>query len=186
MPNLTILRAGNPLLYQKAVEIEDPTSEEVQKLVADMRSTLESISINGMAAPQVGVSRRLLLYRITPDRILPGSAMRPIDWRPLINPHWTPLTERLIDVWERCLSFPGLHGKVPRYHRIGVEAWLPDGSRVEFEAAGYHATLLQHEHDHLDGMLYPMRMRDLSTLSFDSELGQGGFAALRPLDPTIA
>jgi len=175
MAILKIARMGNPVLKAVAAPIEDPTDPKWARLVDDMRDTLVDIHANGLAAPQVYVSKRLVLYRVAEHQIPPGSAMKPIAWTVLINPVITPLTEDKRPIWERCLSVPGLHGQVPRYTHIGCEAVGLDGKRLAVEARGFYASLLQHECDHLDGVLYPMRMTDMSTLSFNSELGDRGF-----------
>ena len=179
MAILKIALMGNPVLKQVAAPIEDPTAPEVARLAEDMRVTLEDIGANGLAAPQVHVPKRLVVYRVAPHQIPEGSAMQPISWRVLINPLVTPLTEEKKPIWERCLSLPGLHGQVPRFTRIRLEAQQLDGSTLDVQASGFHAMLLQHECDHLDGILYPMRMEDLSSFAFNSELGDRGFFVKR-------
>jgi peptide deformylase len=181
MTILKIAKMGHPCLIEVAKEISDPTAPNIAKLAADMRDTLIDIKANGLAAPQVHVSKRLIVYRVAANQIPKESDMQPIDWKVLINPVITPLTDQQELIWERCLSVPGLHGKVPRYTKIHLQALQLDGSTIEIEASGFHAMLLQHEYDHLDGFLYPSRMQDMSTFSFDSELGDQGFRIDRPL-----
>ena len=136
------------------------------------------INACGLAAPQIGVDSRVVLYRIPEDRIPPGAKTSPVPWTLMINPVITPLDGAKAPIWERCLSLPGLYGKVPRYRRIGISFMTRDGKTVEREASGFHAMILQHECDHLDGVLYPMRMTDLAKLTFASELPlQGQFFA---------
>lgn len=175
MTILKIARMGNPVLNKIAAPIKDPLSPEIQQLANDMRETLLDIGANGLAAPQVHVSKRLIVYRIAPHQIPSGVNMMPIDWRYLINPVIIPLTDEKDTIWERCLSVPGLHGMVPRYKSIKLVATQLDGSEIEIKAHGFHAMLLQHEVDHLDGIVYPMRMEKMNTLSFNSELGDKGF-----------
>jgi len=175
MAILKIALMGNPVLKQVSEPVADPTAPEVARLAEDMRETLEDIGANGLAAPQVHVPLRLVVYRVAPHQIPAGSSMEPIPWRILVNPVVTPLTEEKKPIWERCLSLPGLHGQVPRFTRIRLQAQQLDGSSLDFEASGFHAMLLQHECDHLDGVLYPMWMDDLSTFAFNSELGDRGF-----------
>ena len=182
MAILKIAKMGSNVLKQVAKPVVDPVVEEIPRLVEDMKETLEDIGANGLAAPQVHVSKRVVVYRITESQIPPGSRMKPVDWRVLINPVIEPLTDVKEPIWERCLSIPGLHGKVPRYTRISLDATALDGTSISVVASGFHAMLLQHECDHLDGVLYPMRMNDLSTLAFNSELGDKGFFIRR--DPT--
>ncbi len=175
MALLKIARMGNQVLRRIAEPVADPTDPEVARLAADMMETLEDVGGNGLAAPQVHVSKRVVVYRIAPHQIPSGSNFKPLPWTVLINPVIEPLADDKQLIWERCLSIPGLHGMVPRYTRVRCTARAIDGSRIERVTGGFHAMLLQHECDHLDGILYPMRMTDLSTLAFNSELGDRGF-----------
>lgn len=136
-----------------------------------MFETCEDVNGNGLAAPQVHESKRLFVYRIRANTIPEGANFRPIDWTACINPTITPLSDEKKLYYERCLSLPGLYGQVKRYVHIRLEATDPEGKPMKFEAKGFHARLLQHEYDHLDGVLYPMRMDDMSLLGFTSELG---------------
>ncbi len=179
MAILKIARMGNPVLLRSADPIDDPTAPKIAMLANDMRETLEDIGANGLAAPQVHEPLRIVVYRITAHQIPTESKMKPLDWQFLINPTVTPLTEEKKPIWERCLSVPGLHGKVPRFTKVGLSAVNLEGNAIEIEASGFHAMLLQHECDHLDGFLYPMRMSDLSSLAFNSELGDKGFLVAR-------
>jgi len=179
MAILKIARMGNAVLKRVADPIEDPTDPQWAKLADDMRDTLVDIQASGIAAPQVYVSRRLVLYRVPDYQIPEGSSMQPIPWTVLVNPVITPLTEEKQPIWERCLSVPGLHGQVPRYTKVRCAFSGLDGKAHTVEARGFHAMLLQHECDHLDGVLYPMRMTDMTTLSFNSELGEHGFIMKR-------
>jgi len=175
MAILHIALMGNKILMEKSKQISDPTKPEYKKLAKDMQETLENIGANGLAAPQVHVPERLVVYRIVAHQIPPESNMKPVPWRVLINPIVTPQTDEVKPIWERCLSLPGLHGEVPRYTKVQLTAQQLDGSKIEIKASGFHAMLLQHECDHLDGVLYPMQMIDISTLSFDTELGDSRF-----------
>ncbi|MGY8871035.1 MAG: peptide deformylase [Pseudomonadales bacterium] len=179
MAILKIAKMGNPCLLEAAKPIADPTAPEIAQLAADMRETLIDIGANGLAAPQVHISKRLIVYRVAAHQIPAESDMKPIDWKVLINPVIAPLTDQQELIWERCLSVPGLHGKVPRYTKIRLQAQQLDGSNIDIEASGFHAMLLQHEYDHLDGYLYTMRMEDMRSLSYDSELGDHGFMVER-------
>lgn len=171
MSILTIAKMGHPVLRRAAAKIDDPTDPQIALLAADMRETLEEIGASGLAAPQVFVEKRVVVYRISATRIPAGSDLRPVDWTVMINPEITPLTRDKVPVWERCLSIPGLHGKVPRYPRISIRYQTTSGVAVEHVAYSTWAALLQHECDHLDGVLYPMRMEDLSTLAFNEAPG---------------
>ncbi len=182
MAILKIALMGNDVLRRVAEPVADPRAPEVAKLAEDMRETLEDIGANGLAAPQVHVAKRLVVYRITKRQIPSGASMKPVPWRVLVNPVITPLTEEKKPIWERCLSLPGLHGQVPRFTKIALAAEQLDGSTLNLTAEGFHAMLLQHECDHLDGILYPMRMPKLTSLAYNSELGDPGFLIPRPLD----
>ena len=177
-----IAKMGHPVLRKPAAPVADPTDPEVARLAADMRDTLEHIDASGLAAPQVFDSRRVVVYRLRADRIPADAGLEPVPWTAMVNPELTPLPGGTVMVWERCLSLPGLHGRVPRHARIGVRYLTLAGETVEREAVGSHAALLQHECDHLDGMLYPMRMTDLETLAFNDSPGPLAAHAAREPD----
>ena len=127
MAVLRIAKMGNPVLLKKAAPVPDPTVPEVRRLAVDMKETLEDIGASGLAAPQVFVSRRVVVYRIIASRIPEGSGLQPRPWTVMINPVITPKTEAITPVWERCLSIPGLHGKVPRFMHISITYQDLDG-----------------------------------------------------------
>jgi len=171
MAVLRIAKMGNPILRTPAAPVADPTASEIAKLAVDMRETLEDIGASGLAANQVLVGQRVVVYRMIASRIPDGSGFGPVPWTVMVNPVITPLDEEKQLYWERCLSIPGLHGKVPRWPSIKIAYQSLDGNNVEQEAIGTWSALLQHECDHLDGILYPMRMTDLSLLSYNDEPG---------------
>jgi peptide deformylase len=171
MAVLRIAKMGNPVLLEPAAPIADPTAPEIRRLAADMQDTIEDIGASGLAAPQVFESRRLVVYRMIASRIPPGSGLEPRPWTAMVNPVITPRSEAKTLVWERCLSVPGLHGKVPRYAHIGITYQTLEGKTVTHDAHSSWAALLQHECDHLDGIVYPMRMTDLSLLAYNDEPG---------------
>ena len=171
MAVLRIAKMGNPILRTPAALVADPTALEIAKLAVDMRETLEDIGARGLAANQVFVSQRVVVYRMISSRIPDGSGFGPVPWTVMVNPVITALDEKKQSYWERCLSIPGLHGKVPRWPRIKIAYQSLDGKNVEQESFGTWSALLQHECDHLDGYLYPMRMTDLSLLSYNDEPG---------------
>ncbi len=162
---------GNPVLLQPAAPVADPTSAEIRRLAADMQETLEDIGASGLAAPQVFVSKRVVVYRIIAARIPEGSGLVPRPWTVMVNPVVTPKSTAKTPVWERCLSVPGLHGKVPRYMHIEIAYQDLEGKHHREEARSSWAALLQHECDHLDGFVFPMRMTDLSLLAYNDEPG---------------
>ena len=166
MAILKIARMGHPVLVQRAPSVDDPGAEPVRRLVADMVETMLDAEGIGLAAPQVHCSLRLIVFLDAEQRAAaPGRP--PVA---LINPEIESLDDALEPGWEGCLSIPGLRGVVPRSRRIGYRGLTLEGRAIEREAQGLHARVVQHEVDHLDGILYPMRMPDLSLLSFESEL----------------
>ncbi len=171
MAVLRIAKMGNPILAKIAEPVADPTSAEIRRLAADMQETLEDIGASGLAAPQVFVSKRVVVYRIIAARIPEGSGLVPRPWTVMVNPVITPKSSAATPVWERCLSVPGLHGKVPRHLHIEIAYQDLDGKTHRHEARSSWAALLQHECDHLDGVLFPMRMTDLSLLAYNDEPG---------------
>jgi peptide deformylase len=166
MALLKIARMGHPILTQTAQPVDDPGSEQVRRLIADMAETMADAEGIGLAAPQVYRPLRLILFLDVDDR--DDAPRRPPTV--LINPVVEPLGEAIVPGLEGCLSIPGLRGIVPRHAQIGYRGLTPEGSVIEREAHGLHARVVQHEVDHLDGILYPMRMSDLRQLSFESEL----------------
>ena len=160
MAILKIARMGHPVLLQKAETVPDPTTPEMRRLVRDMAETMLDAGGIGLAAPQVHVPLRLFLWRN-------GNEVAA-----LFNPLLTPLGEETATAWEGCLSIPGLRGAVLRPARIRFEGLDAEGEAVEGEADGIAARVMQHETDHLDGILYPMRMTDRSRLGFIEELAR--------------
>ena len=134
MAVLRIAKMGNPVLLQKAAPVPDPTAPEIRQLAADMQETLEDIGASGLAAPQVFVSKRVVVYRIIASRIPEGSGLQPRPWTVMINPVIAPRTETMTPVWERCLSIPGLHGKVPRFMHINITYQDLDGKTHSHDA----------------------------------------------------
>jgi peptide deformylase len=175
MALLKIARMGNPVLRTRADEIVDPTAPSVRRLVDDMLETMEDAGGTGLAAPQVHVPLRLVVFFVGPERLtgLPDDTEQ--DMTVLINPVIEPLDDKQALGWEGCLSVPGLRGVVPRHLHIRYHGLGLDGSRIEREAAGFHARVVQHECDHLDGILYPQRMTDHRLLMFVEELQRHPF-----------
>jgi peptide deformylase len=171
MAVLRIAKMGNPVLLEKAEPVADPTAPEIKRLAADMQETLEDIGASGLAAPQVFVSKRVVVYRIIASRIPEGSGLQPRPWTVMVNPVITPKAAEKTPVWERCLSIPGLHGKVPRFSKIEISFVDLEGKAHRHDAHSSWAALLQHECDHLDGVVFPMRMTDLSLLAYNDEPG---------------
>jgi peptide deformylase len=166
MAFLKIARMGHSVLVEPAARIEDPTADRVRRLVGHMKDTMADAQGIGLAAPQVYQSLRLILFLDAADR----EEARDREPVVLVNPEFEPLDDEVELGVEGCLSIPGLQGVVPRYRRIGYRGHDPEGRLIEREAEGLHARVVQHEVDHLDGVLYPMRMDDLTQLAFDSEM----------------
>ncbi len=181
MSILKIARMGHPVLSVRAQEVADPTSKEVRQLVNDMLETLDDISGAGLAAPQVHVSQRVVIFAAPRDDDPPDEGPDS-DFTPmtvLVNPEWMPLSDEMAIGWEGCLSVPGLTGAVPRHTRIRYRGMTPRGEAIDREATGFHARVFQHEFDHLDGILYPQRMTDLSFLVFTEEARNHGLPDIR-------
>ena len=171
MAVMRIAKMGNPALKMVAEPVANPSAPRIEALARDMQATLEDIGASGLAAPQIMVNLRVVVYRMIPARIPAKSGIDPIPWTVMINPEITPLTKVKTEVWERCLSVPGLHGKVPRWPNISIRYQTLLGDWVSHGAHSSWAALLQHECDHLDGILYPARMTNLSLLSYNDEPG---------------
>jgi peptide deformylase len=170
MAILKIARMGHPVLLRRAEAVPDPTAPEMRRLVADMIETMDDANGLGLAAPQVHVPLRLFVFRVVGDRASgdPDDVVAPTT--ALFNPSVTLLGEDIRLRWEGCLSIPGLRAAVPRAWRIRYSGVDGEGQPVSREVTGLHAGVVQHEYDHLDGILYPMRMTDLSLFGFTEEL----------------
>lgn len=171
MAILKIARMGHPVLRRRAEPIADPTAEAVRHLARDMLETMQDAGGTGLAAPQVHVSARMVVYFVSKQRLAEDEAEVPLTV--LINPVVTTIGDETEYDWEGCLSVPGLMGLVPRHRRVRLQAALPDGGAVDREVQGFHARVIQHECDHLDGLLYPQRMDDMALLVFQEELRHG-------------
>jgi len=179
MAILRIAHMGHPVLRYPAEPVSNADDPAVRRLAADMQETLEHIGANGVAAPQVYAPIRLVVYRIQESKIPAGSGWKTVPWTVMVNPVITPQSDEKFLTWERCLSLPGLHGQVPRYANISVRFQDLEGKTIEREADGSHAAVLQHEVDHLDGLLYPMQMTDMTTFGFNAEPGTLAAASAR-------
>ena len=169
MAILKIARMGHPVLRGIAAEVADPTAPEIRQLVADMLETLVDIGGAGLAAPQVHVPLRVVIFQVPAERTTDAEGDVAQALTALVNPVIEPVGEERELGWEGCLSVPGLRGAVPRWTRIRYRGLTPRGERIEHIAAGFHARVVQHECDHLDGILYPQRMTDLRLLVFNEE-----------------
>lgn len=178
MPILKIARMGHPILRQRAAEVPDPTAPEVKRLVAAMIETMEDADGTGLAAPQVHMPWRIVVYKVEGGRAASedGSG-RAVPTTAMINPVIEPLGEETDVGFEACLSVPGMAGPVRRFTHVRATYATTEGETVEIEAHGFHARVLQHECDHLDGVLYPMRVEDMTQFGFVEELRRASSAA---------
>ena len=165
-----ILKMGDPRLLRTAQPVEQFDTAELHQLVADMFDTMEYAGGVGLAAPQLGIDLQLMVFGFDESERYPDAPAVPRTV--LLNPTITVLSEETEEGWEGCLSIPGLRGLVPRHLQIRYAGFDPAGATIEREADGFHARVVQHEYDHLIGVLYPMRMRDLSRLGFSEVLAQ--------------
>lgn len=179
MAILKIARMGHPVLRRRADEVQDPTAPQIHALVRNMIETMQDADGAGLAAPQVHVPLRVVVFHVPVERAGDGGQSAPTPLTVLINPEIEPLAGHMELGWEGCLSVPGLVGAVPRYTEIRYSGLTPDGERIERIAEGFHARVVQHECDHLDGILYPQRMTDMSLLMFQDELRHGVPEAMR-------
>ncbi|HEY1720195.1 MAG TPA: peptide deformylase [Magnetospirillaceae bacterium] len=167
MAVLDIARMGAQVLRAPAHPVPDPTAPEIAQLVEDMKDTMIAAGGIGIAAPQVRVPLRVAIFEVPSSRTEDGQGT-PLTV--LINPDWHPLSDDKEEGYEGCLSVPGMTGLVPRFTHIAYRGYGLDGKLIERQAEGYHARVVQHELDHLAGILYPQRMADLTTLAYTEEL----------------
>jgi len=167
----SVLRMGDPRLLERSTAVERFGTPELAALLADMRDTMAHLSGAGLAAPQIGVGLRVVIFGVRSNPRYPQ-----VDEVPdtvLINPVLEPLGAELEDEWEGCLSVPGMRGVVPRHRRLRYSGFDEEGRHFERSVEGFHARVVQHECDHLDGILYPMRIRDFGKFGFIEELFPG-------------
>jgi len=170
---------GDARLLQRAEPVSHFGSGELRALLADMRDTMQSLNGAGLAAPQIGVGLRVVIFGMQPplpDQEKSASRYPDADSVPetvLINPVITALDDKIEEAWEGCLSVPGLRGLVPRPMNIRYQGYDAYGALIDRTVSGFHARVVQHECDHLDGILYPMRIRDLTQFGYTQELFPG-------------
>jgi peptide deformylase len=174
MAILKIAKMGHPILAQKAQPVANPAEPEIRRLVSDMVETMIDANGAGLAAPQVHVPLRVVVFQAPDGRSDPGlSEEERFDHTApltvLINPEIEIVSREFEGGWEGCLSVPGLRGFVERPFHIRYRGYDLEGKQIARTAKGFHARVVQHEYDHLDGVLYPSRMNDLTKLIFESE-----------------
>jgi len=166
-----VLRMGHPVLREKAKPVEQFGTPELRALLDDMKETMAAKNGAGLAAPQIGVGRRVVIFGVDKNPRYPDA--EEVPFTVLVNPKLVMLTREVEEDWEGCLSVPGMRGVVPRYTRLRYSGFDVEGNPVERVADGFHARVVQHECDHLDGILYPQRMTDMSKFGFNEELFPG-------------
>ena len=164
----SVLRMGDPRLLERSREVEQFDTPELHALLVDMHDTMEALSGAGLAAPQIGVPLRVVIFGVVSNPRYPHA--EPVPHTVLINPILTPLADTLEEGWEGCLSVPGMRGLVPRYTQLRYRGVDQYGAAIDRTVGGFHARVVQHECDHLDGILYPMRIRDLRNFGFHDVL----------------
>jgi peptide deformylase len=163
-----VLRMGDERLLRRAAPVERFGTPELAALLADMRDTMAHLNGAGLAAPQIGVGLRVVIFGVHSNPRYPE--VEEVPDTVLINPELAPLSDEIEESWEGCLSVPGMRGWVPRWFRLKYAGFDEHGRRFERSVDGFHARVVQHECDHLDGILYPMRLRDLSKFGFNEAL----------------
>jgi len=162
-----VLKMGDSRLLQIASDVTEFDTPELHALVRDMKDTMHALDGAGLAAPQVGVSLRLVVFEVDGND---DPEVETIPFTVLINPEIIPQSDEMEEDWEGCLSVPGMHGLVPRFGSIRYRGVDQFGSRIERRVTGFHARVVQHEVDHLEGMLYPRRIADLRSFGFTEAL----------------
>jgi peptide deformylase len=171
-----VLRMGEPLLLQKAQSIKTFDTPELHALIQDMQDTMQAMDGAGIAAPQIGVSQQVVIFgqKEFTDRVNPRYPdAEQVPYTVLINPTLNFIGDEIEEGWEGCLSVPGMRGMVPRYTRLHYTGFDQFGNSVDRLASGFHARVVQHECDHLQGILYPMRITDLSQFGYTDVLFPG-------------
>ncbi|MHB1186762.1 peptide deformylase [Thiobacillus sp.] len=166
-----VLKMGDPRLLEPARPVADFASLELAQLIVDMHDTMRSLNGAGLAAPQIGVGLQVVIFAVDANPRYPDAESVPLTV--LINPLLTPLSDELEDGWEGCLSVPGMRGLVPRHVSLRYRGFDAAGQPVDRSVSGFHARVVQHEVDHLHGILYPMRIRDLRDFGFTETLFPG-------------
>ena len=159
-----VLKMGDLRLLEKSQPVEAFGTPQLRELIGDMRDTMAHLNGAGLAAPQIGVPLRVVIFGVTRNPRYPDAEEVPDTV--LVNPVITPLGEEMEEDWEGCLSVPGLRGVVPRLKKVRYQGFDESGNPIDRSVEGFHARVVQHECDHLDGILYPMRMRDMSQFGF--------------------
>jgi peptide deformylase len=168
MATREVIKIGNPLLLQVSEPVNKFNTPELEALLTDMFDTMAALNGAGLAAPQIGVLKRIVIFGVEENPRYPDA--EPVPTTILINPVIKPLGKAMEDDWEGCLSVPEMRGLVPRYSHIRYSGVDQYGKPIEREVKGFHARVVQHECDHLDGILYPQRIKDMRMFGLESEI----------------
>jgi len=174
---------GDPRLLQVSTPVEPVDPVALQPLLQDMWDTMAAENGAGLAAPQIGVMQRVVIFGYESNPRYPDAPAVPETV--LVNPEITPLGDNREDGWEGCLSVPGMRGIVSRYQTIRYRGYDQHGNPIEREASGFHARVVQHECDHLDGILYPLRITDLRRFGYIDALVENGLLEVQPCDDEV-
>ena len=164
----TVLKMGDPVLLQQALPVMQFNTSELHELIQDMQDTMAYMNGAGIAAPQIGVSLQVVIFGVGENPRYPDAEQVP--YTVLVNPILTPINDEIEDGWEGCLSVPGMRGVVPRYTRLHYTGFDQFGTPIDRLVSGFHARVVQHECDHLMGILYPMRIKDLKDFGYTDVL----------------
>ena len=168
----SVLKMGHPILASVAERVAEFGTRALLELVRDMDDTMRALNGAGLAAPQIGVPLRVVIFEVHANPRYPD--VGEVPYTVLVNPRIVPIGDEQEDGWEGCLSVPGMRGLVPRFRRLRYMGCDAHGRAIDRTVDGFHARVVQHEVDHLDGVLYPMRMRDLSRFGFEDTLFPDG------------
>lgn len=169
-----VVKMGNKQLGMPSDPIVDfnpaiQSYPELTELIQNMKDTMDAKGGIGIAAPQIGCNKRVIMFGFEKNKRYPNE--KPVPFTILINPVYQIISDVLVDGWEGCLSVPGLRGLVPRYKKIEYSGYTPDGKLITRNAADFHARIIQHECDHLDGVLFPYRLKDIQFFGYEDEFG---------------
>lgn len=166
-----VLRMGDPRLLEPSRPVKKFRTAELNDLITDMRDTMKSLQGAGLAAPQIGVNLQVVIFGVETNQRYPDAEEVPFTI--LINPRLTPVDDEMEEGWEGCLSVPGMRGLVPRHVNLRYQGFDEKGKKIDRTVTEFHARVVQHECDHLAGVLYPMRIRDMRNFGFTAELFPG-------------
>lgn len=164
----SVIKMGNEKLATPSLSVKNFSNEEMKELINDMQDTMKEKGGVGIAAPQIGCNLRVVMFGFESSERYPNE--KPVPFTVLINPIIEILSDEMVDGWEGCLSVPGLRGLVPRYKKIQYSGYDQKGNAISRIAEGFHARIVQHECDHIDGILFPRRIKDMKFFGFEDEL----------------